>query len=134
MMDQWQYLDIAYVVAQSSTCSRLKVGAILVHDGRVISTGYNGAPAGLDHCEHIPQSKVPCSRAVHAEANTIAFAAKYGTPTDGSWCYTTHSPCENCAQLLINAGIIKVGYQIKYRITSGLDLLEEAGVETFAIG
>lgn len=121
-----EFLELAAWFGQHGTCSRLQVGAILVRDRRIISTGYNGVPAGLPHCTHTDTE--PCERAVHAEANVIAFAAKYGVSTQGTVLYTTHTPCISCAQLIINAGITKVIYSEAYRRTEGQELLEEAGI------
>lgn len=122
--------NIAKLVARRSTCLRLSVGAVLAQDGRIISMGYNGAPAGMDHCE--PGTCGPdqvCERTVHAEANCIAFAAKTGIETDGATLYTTHSPCTDCAKLLINSGIEKIIFWEKYRDLEPLNLLREAGVK-----
>lgn len=122
-----EFLELATWFGEHGTCSRLRVGAILVRDRRIISTGYNGAPAGLPHCNHYDFDE-PCERAVHAEANVIAFAAKYGVSTQDTVLYTTHAPCVSCSQLIINAGITKVVYGEAYRITEGQELLEEAGI------
>ena len=133
--------DIAQLMARRSTCSRAQVGAVIARDGRVISTGYNGAPAGLPHCDHTcycwepgtdhlpdcPAGK-PCAISVHAEANAIAFAAREGLATRGATMYTTLSPCVPCAQLIINAGIVTVLYTNLYRNMAGVVLLESAGV------
>lgn len=144
-------MDAAYLFSTRSTCSRLSVGAVIAIDGRIISTGYNGAPAGLPHCDHtcpcdagwveedetlitITQTHTagcrlnPCDATVHAEANAIAFAARYGTPTLGASLYTTTSPCRQCAKLIINAGLALVVYGEEYRDTSALQLLTLAGV------
>lgn len=122
--------SMARTVSLRSTCSRLHVGAVISRAGRVISLGYNGAPAGVDHCQHLPgeSQDVGCIKAVHAEANAITFAAKHGVSTDGAQLYVTHMPCLKCAQLIINAGINLVSYQIPYRDPSGIILLEEGGV------
>jgi len=121
--------NIAKLVARRSTCLRSSVGAVLAREGRIVSMGYNGAPAGMEHCE--PETCGPdggCTRTVHAEANAIAFAAKTGIETDGSTLYTTHSPCNDCAKLLINAGIKRVIYWEKYRDPAPVNLLMAAGV------
>ena len=125
-MDDIAYMDIAKVVAMYSTCKRLHVGAVLVIEKRIISTGYNGAPAGLVHCSH--DDLTPCDRAVHAEVNAIAFAAKHGIATQFSVLYSTHLPCVSCAQIIVNAGIREVNYGNEYRKKEGKDLLEEAGI------
>ena len=127
-MDDIAYMDIAKVVAMYSTCKRLNVGAVIVKDKRIVSTGYNGAPAGLLHCTH--DDLTPCDRAVHAEVNAIAFAAKHGISTNHSVLYSTHLPCLSCAQIIINAGIKEVNYGNEYRNKDGKDLLWEAEIHT----
>lgn len=129
-------IAIALTVAQRSTCNRLAVGAVIARDARVLSTGYNGPPAGMNHCAHdLTSYRVTgvegpaCQLAVHAEANAIAFAARFGTPTQDTEIYITHSPCVNCAKLIINSGIVRVHYAFEYRDPSGTDLLESVGVE-----
>lgn len=126
-------LRVAAVIAERSTCNRLNVGAVVARDGRILTTGYNGPPSGMDHCEH-EEFEVQCNLAVHAEANAIAFAARYGMSTDGAELFVTHAPCHNCAKLIINAGILRVYYSIEYRLTHGTDLLEDAQVETYCHG
>lgn len=143
MLTDAHFLAVAYIVADAGTCSRLKVGAVLIRDRRIISTGYNGAPADMSHCTH-PQddeffhgdldSRDGCIIAVHAEVNAIAFAAKHGVSTEGSILYTTDSPCMTCAQLIINAGIKEVKYGKEYRDSSGINLLWEAGLGTEELG
>jgi dCMP deaminase len=122
-------LEVAHVISSRSTCNRLNVGAVVARDGRILTTGYNGPPSGMDHCDH-EEHEGPCQMAVHAEANAIAFAARYGMSTDFSELFLTHSPCHTCAKLIINAGIVRVFYAIEFREPHGLDLLELAGVET----
>ena len=124
-MDQ-TLIRIASVMAERGTCSRAHVGAVVARNGRIISTGYNGAPAGLPHCahtcacapagglapnvDHWPSCPAvqPCTISVHAEANAIAFAARAGVATEGTDMYVTMSPCVQCARLIINAGIARV--------------------------
>ena len=120
------YLQIAQVVAKRGTCERLQVGAVIIKDARVISMGYNGNVSGAAHCVH--QDDEPCHTAVHAEANSIAFAARNGVPTDGASIAVTHQPCMECAKLIINSGIVKVIYEKPYRRPEGLNLLLNAGV------
>ena len=117
-------MEMAWVVAQRGTCSRLQVGAVIVSNGRVISMGYNGAPAGMPHCIHLEDS--PCENAVHAEANAIAFAARNGVATEEASIFVTHQPCLACAKLIINAGIKFVGFEYPYRMEDGLELLKVA--------
>lgn len=121
----------AEIIAQRTTCPRRSVGAILVRDGRVLSSGYNGAPSGLPHCTEVGCLVGPdggCLRTVHAEANTIAFAARRGIPTEGAHLWTTVAPCLSCAKLIINAGISEVYTLSEYRDASGSQLLLAAGV------
>lgn len=123
-------LHVAALYAERSTCNRLHVGAVIARSGRILATGYNGPPSGMDHCEH-EEWEGPCMLAVHAESNAIAFAARHGVTTDLCELYVTHSPCHNCAKLIINAGIKAVYYSTEFRDLHGIDLLEMAGVETY---
>ena len=119
------------LVSQRSTCLRLQVGSLVARDGRILVTGYNGAPAGMPHCTPAfcgPDK--PCIRTVHAEANCIAFAAKHGISLDGAFMYSTDSPCIECAKLIINAGIKGLHYQRPYRDEFPIKYLVEAGVLT----
>lgn len=122
-------MAIAALWAQRGTCNRAAVGAVVTLNGRIITTGYNGAPAGMPHCDHDETFVPPCTNAVHAEANALAFAAKHGTPTDGATLYTTLTPCVPCAQLIINAGIKRVVAHSPYRVMDGWNLLYDAGIE-----
>lgn len=138
-------MDVASVVSERGTCSRLQVGVVISRDGRIIVTGYNGAPAGIEHCRHecdcLPPegdwtkhqdscaSLQPCTVSSHAEQNAIAFAAKHGLALDQSELHVTHGPCLACARSIINAGIQKVTYVEEFRDNSGVDLLRLAGVE-----
>lgn len=96
-------------------------------EGRVLVTGYNGAPSKVAHCDHT-NNDGPCTVAVHAEANAISFAAKHGVRLDGAELHCLLSPCLSCAQLIINAGITRVVYTSAYRDLSGVRLLVKAGV------
>lgn len=137
---------IAQVWESRSTCSRNHVGAVIAREGRHIGSGYNGAPAGMPHCQHglplertrpiiLPESMSPgCSVVIHAEANAISYSARNGVATDGATIYTTLSPCRPCSQLIITAGLIRVVYNREYRDTSGLDLLISAGVTVDQLG
>jgi dCMP deaminase len=120
-------MDVAQVMSNRSTCSRLHVGAIVARDYRIISTGYNGVSIGEPHCNHM-QSDTKCTDAVHAEANAIIFAAKHGVSTMGADLYVTHAPCHDCAKLIVNAGLMRVYYKTPYRLTDGVDLLKRAGL------
>lgn len=110
MRSSWDdyFHSIAAMVATRATCPRLSVGAVLVRNRQIISTGYNGAPRGLDHCDEIGcfMEAGHCIRAVHAEVNVVAQAARNGINTDGAKLYVTHTPCKRCAAVLINAGIL----------------------------
>lgn len=119
-------MDMAKLIATRSTCSRLHVGAVIARDGRVLVTGYNGAPAGLPHCVH--ETTEPCTVSVHAEVNAIAYAARWGIRIEGADLFTTHSPCIACSQLIVNSGIVRVVYNHEFRETDGLDMLRSAGV------
>ena len=126
-----QMLEVARVIAMRGTCSRLKVGAVVARGGRILSTGYNGAPSGLQHCVH--SDDTPCTIAVHAEANAICFAARQGSRVEGAEIYCTHMPCLYCSSLIINAGISQVFYAISYRDNRGNDALWSAGVVVTAL-
>lgn len=141
MRPSWDeyFLSIAKLIQTRSTCIRRQVGALLVKDKYIVSTGYNGAPSGSPHCEDIgclrQQLNIPSGerhelcRAVHAEQNAITQAAFFGASTNGSTMYVTCQPCVICAKMMINAGIKKVVYIEGYDDTLSLDMLEEAGVE-----
>ncbi len=114
-------MKIAEVVLLRSSCLKKQVGCVLVKDNRVIAMGYNGVLPG-DNPEKGIDSK-GITHTVHAEANVIAFCAKNGIPTEGCILYTTLSPCENCAELIIQAGIKRVVYLENYREKTGIDFL-----------
>ena len=122
-------MEIAHVIAKRGTCLRANVGAVVAKKGRIVSTGYAGAPSNLPHCEDADCNvNLPCTRTVHAEAGAISFAAREGLAVEGCTLYCTHAPCLECAKLIINAGIVRVVYNIAYRKTDGLELLQSAGV------
>jgi len=124
----------AIVESEESTCNRLKVGAVIARHGRVISSGYNGAPSGLPHCgEECAPSGPPCTKTAHAEANAITFAARYGVATEGAILVSTDSPCLTCARMIINAGIKEVYYSREYRDTKPLQEMQAAGIRTLLI-
>lgn len=133
------FMDVARTWARRSTCQRANIGAVLARDGRTISSGYNGAPPGLPHCQHVSGEDLErCINTNHAESNTLAFAARHGVSTIGTTLYATHSPCRTCAGLLISAGIVRVVYANAYRVDgtpySGLAWLEEAKIVVEPIG
>src|SRR5688572_13235316 len=128
-------LAIAALIAKRGTCSRAMVGCVIARDGRILVSGYNGAPAGMPHCGDDPRHEKRedysemCRDSGHAEGNAIAYAARHGISLEGGTLYTTHTPCLYCAQLIINAGITRVLALGWYRDDSGHRLLKEAGVE-----
>ena len=111
------FLQIADLVASRATCRRLKVGAILVKDRKIISTGYCGAPKKMPDCFEAGclMRDDHCVRTVHAEINTVAQAAFHGVSTKDSILYANWLPCYNCAKVLINAGVNKIVYREIYR-------------------
>jgi dCMP deaminase len=125
------FLDVAFVVATRSTCNRAHVGAVLVRDRRILTTGYNGAPAGLPHCDDVGHLMVAghCVRALHAEQNAIIQAALHGVSIGGATAYVTHQPCLTCSKMLIQAGIRRVVYAGNYPDEYSRQFLAEAGVQ-----
>lgn len=124
-------MEMAIIASKRSTCSRKHVGAIIAIEGRPISVGYAGAPAGLPHClDHgcLAGPDGGCIRTQHAEANAIAFAARKGISTEKAELYTTVSPCLACAKLIINAGIERVWYLEQYRKVEGVALLSKLAI------
>jgi dCMP deaminase len=115
------------------------MGALLVRDKRILTTGYNGAPAGLPHCEETgclrQQLGIPSGerqelcRALHAEHNAIILAALHGVPLAGATLYCTHQPCITCAKMLINAGVKRIVILYDYPDALSLDFLAQAGIE-----
>jgi dCMP deaminase len=132
-------MELARVIARRSTCLRRQVGALLVRDKRILTTGYNGAPTGLPHCEEVgclrEQLGVPSGqrpelcRALHAEQNAIIQAALHGVNTRGSVLYCTNQPCAICAKMLINAGVVRVVYEGDYPDELAREMLAQAGIE-----
>jgi dCMP deaminase len=120
-------MEITKLVATRSTCLRRRVGAVLVREKRILSTGYNGAPRGLRHCLEIGCLHELC-RALHAEQNAIIQAALHGVSVDGATLYCTAQPCVICSKMLINSGIRGVVYAEGYPDDLSRELLEEAGV------
>lgn len=142
-------MQTARLWAERSTCARLHVGCVVARESRILTTGYNGAPAGAPHCDHTctcpegynpPKDErgevhkfgcnalKPCLISSHAEANAIAFAARYGLSLEGAMLYTTHMPCLNCSMLIVNSGIAAVVWEIDYRDDSGLKVLQGGNV------
>ncbi len=138
------FMEIVEVVKTRSTCLRRQVGAVIVKDNRIITTGYNGAPSHLKHCTELGGCErqrlgVPSGqrhelcRALHAEQNAIIQAAKLGNTTEGATLYVNIQPCVICAKMLINAGIVRVVYKGEYPDPMASAMLEEAGIETVNI-
>ncbi|MHC1605467.1 MAG: deoxycytidylate deaminase [Candidatus Methanofastidiosia archaeon] len=133
------FSKIAKLVSTRSTCIKQHVGAILVKNNHIISTGYNGAPKGVTHCSNetclrqklSSLEKANLCRGVHAEQNAIIQAALHGTSSQGAALYTTHFPCMSCVKMIINAGIKEINYQEGYDMDNALkmDLLKEAGIK-----
>lgn len=145
------YLQMAEIWAKRSKANRLQVGAIMVKDRQIISDGYNGMPAGTSPEEEVceewdypevddgkdneiggpPPDKVVRTKhlVLHAEANAILKIAKNaGVSSDGATLYQTHSPCPECAKLIIQAGVKRVVYRNEYRIRLGIECLEKHGI------
>jgi dCMP deaminase len=147
------YINVAQLCAQNSYAEKLKVGAIIVKDNQIISDGFNGTPSGLSNecenkqcktylcCNTNAPSKIDANckncgsldihtkpEVLHAESNAILKCARYGKATYGSTLYITHSPCIECAKLIIQAGIKRVVYLEDYRKADGLLLLSKVGI------
>ena len=130
------FMDIAVKVSERATCDRKHVGAVLVKNKTILSTGYNGSIRGLAHCDdvgHLMES-THCIRTVHAEANAVAQAAKNGVAINGSVLYVTASPCWNCFKLVVNAGVTRIVYKEFYRDSRVIDSAKEAGIHMICIG
>ncbi len=134
--DQY-FMNIAATVATRSTCDRAAVGAVLVREKRILTTGFNGSPAGLPHCDEAGHLMVDghCVRTTHAEANAIIQAALHGISSNGASCYVTHLPCLTCTKMLINAGISQIIYMTTYRMNEhAMSFFLDAGVSVRQIG
>jgi dCMP deaminase len=124
------FMEVARTVATRATCPRASVGAVLVRDHRILTTGYNGAPGHVAHCTEVGCELVNghCLRSTHAEANAIVQGALHGVGLKGATAYCTHQPCVNCAKLLISAGVERIVYRDAYPDVFAQALLAEAGV------
>lgn len=131
-------MQIAHLVATRATCPRRSVGALIVRDKRIVSTGYNGAPKGLPHCPPGgPESDWPggcmraghCIRSLHAEQNALLQAANIGVSCDQATMYVTCQPCNTCAKMIINAGIVRVIFEGDYPDDFSKELFRDAGIE-----
>lgn len=140
-MDKWdiRFMRLAEEVGSWASCLRRKVGAVVVRGKRVMTTGYNGAPANVKSCVErgeclrdnlgIPSgTRAELCFAAHAEQNAIIQAAKYGVNIDGATLYCTHRPCVICAKMILNAGIKRVVYKEGYPDDFSARLFEEAGI------
>ena len=133
------FMNITNLVTERSTCIRRAVGAVLVKEKRILSTGYNGAPTGLKHCLEvgclreqlgIESGKMhELCRGIHAEQNAIIQAAYHGVSVNGAVIFCTNQPCSICARMIINAGIQKIYYQSGYADSLATELLAEARIE-----
>ena len=147
-MSKWdiRFIEMAEVVGSWSSCyqENRHVGAVIVKDKRILATGYNGAPSGVQSCKdkgeclrkklNIPSgTRHEICYAVHAEQNAIAQAAKMGISVEGATIYVTHQPCTICTKMIINAGIKKVIYKYGYPDDFSKELLKESGVELINI-
>jgi dCMP deaminase len=137
-------MTITRQVAERSTCTRAKVGAVIVRDRSILATGYNGAPAGLPHCLDagclIYESRTPdgeleqnCFRTIHAEINAITQAARNGVAIRDADIYVTHTPCIHCLKVLINTGIRNVFYEKPYKQHTIEELLAHARIKLVSV-
>lgn len=138
------FANLAQQVSSRTTCVRRAVGAVIVKDNRILATGYNGVPEGMEHCGKVgclrEKLGVPSGerqeicRGLHAEQNAIIQAARYGIDISGAKIYITTQPCITCAKMLINAGITEIIYANPYPDELSLGMLEEAGIPYRVIG
>jgi len=126
------FMGVARTVASRATCPRASVGAVVVRDRRILTTGYNGSARHAGHCLDVGCEMLNghCVRTVHAEANAIVQGALHGVGLSGSTIYCTHQPCLQCSKLLISAGILRVIYEQAYSDKLAERFLAEAGVES----
>lgn len=142
-MDKWdaRFMEMAWVISKWASCFQpnRKIGCVIVKNKRIVTTGYNGAPAGIRTCVERGEclrkkigvesgTRAELCYAVHAEQNAIIQAAKLGVNIDGSTLYCTHQPCILCAKMIVNAGIVRVVYHSGYPDDFALDIFKEAGV------
>ncbi len=133
------FMDITFLVAKRSTCLRRAVGALVVKNKRILSTGYNGAPTGIKHCSEAgclreelnvaSGEKHELCRGIHAEQNAIIQAAFHGVGIKGATLFCTNLPCSICAKMIINAGIKKICYHSGYADAISKEMLDAAGLE-----
>lgn len=125
------FMRIALDVASRSTCDRKHVGAVIVRDRNILSTGYNGSIAGMPHCDDVGHlmENGHCVATIHAECNAIIQAAKHGVSIDRASIYTTASPCWSCFKLIVNAGMRRICFGEFYRDERIFDVAGQLGVE-----
>ncbi len=133
------FMDITTLVAKRSTCIRRAVGAVIVKNKRILATGYNGAPTGIEHCLekgclrevlNVPSGeRHELCRGIHAEQNAIIQAAFHGVSIKGGTLFCTNQPCSICAKMIINAGIAKIYYRSEYADEMSNEMLEEANIK-----
>jgi len=133
------FMNMAFLIATRTTCFRRNVGAVIVKDQRILSTGYNGAPRGVKDClelgfcirkkENVPSGqRHELCRGIHAEQNAVANAAYFGVAINGASIYMTESPCNICTKMLINAGIREIIYVRRYMDALSSELLKESNI------
>lgn len=139
------FIQIAIDVAERSTCIRRKVGAVITHNNMIVSSGYNGAPHGMEHCSdnkelcirtknNIPSGhKLELCRAIHAEQNAIIQARCLGRDIQGATIYVTTFPCITCAKMIIQSGIETIVYKGEYNDPFAIEMLNEAGIQIIKI-
>ncbi|MBI4603141.1 MAG: dCMP deaminase family protein [Planctomycetes bacterium] len=125
------FMRIAVDVSGRSTCDRKHVGAVIVRERNILSTGYNGSIAGMPHCDEVGHLMEGghCVATIHAEANAIIQAAKHGVMIHGASIYTTASPCWNCFKIIVNAGMRRIFFGEIYREERIFSVAEQLGVE-----
>jgi dCMP deaminase len=130
------FMEVAQVVATRATCDRKHVGAVLVRDRIILSTGYNGSIRGLPHCDEVGHMMEDghCVATIHAEANAVIQAARNGGALLGATIYTTASPCWPCFKLVANAGIRRIVYGEFYRDERIFDVARRLGLDLVALG
>ena len=143
IFDKWdkRFIELAHTVGNWSSCYQpnRKIGAVIVRDRRILTTGYNGAPAGVPSCVERGEclrrklgiasgTRHELCYATHAEQNALIQAAKLGVSVEGATLYCTHQPCVICAKLIVNAGIKRVVYQEGYPDEFAMSIFEQAGI------
>ena len=133
------FMKIAEDVSTRSTCLRRQVGAVIVKDKRILTTGYNGAPTGISHCteqnclriiNNVPSGeRHELCRGLHAEQNAIIQAAYYGVSVKGAYIYVTHQPCSICTKMLINSGIESFIFRTAYNDSLAQEMVAEANIK-----